>query len=107
MSDGWRMGRSTAWNGASSKIAACSDRQPMSWLWAITRFWDRRARPCVSRAVKTELGGTITAVAILYGSMAQRGYRGLKSQPQRADLGKFLLYPVRSDMRLCLWPVKF
>src|SRR6516162_4378882 len=53
MRDGCRIGRSTALKGASSRIAACSERQPSSWLFAITLFPRRKTRPCVSRTVKT------------------------------------------------------
>ena len=50
-----------AWKGASSRMAAWSDRQPASWLWAMRRLPERSARPWVSRTVKTGLGGTIMA----------------------------------------------
>src|SRR2546430_16053864 len=36
-------------------MAACNERQPTSSLFAIRRLPSRKARPCVSRAVKIEL----------------------------------------------------
>src|SRR5438094_6127762 len=53
---GCPMAGSVAVNGPSSMIAACKDRQPASWLFAISRFPARNTRPCVSLTVKTELG---------------------------------------------------
>ena len=53
---GCPMAGSVAVNGPSSMIAACKERQPASWLFAISRFPARNTRPCVSSTVKTELG---------------------------------------------------
>ncbi|PYR84742.1 MAG: hypothetical protein DMG19_16200 [Acidobacteria bacterium] len=50
------MAGSVAVNGPSSMIAACKERQPASWLFAISRFPARNTRPWVSSTVKTELG---------------------------------------------------
>jgi len=42
---GVRRAGSVAWNGASSKIAACRERQPVSSLCAIKRFSVLSTRP--------------------------------------------------------------
>src|SRR5262245_37948772 len=47
------MAGSMALNGPSSMIAACRERHPTSWLFAINRFPFRTARPCVSSTRKT------------------------------------------------------
>ena len=59
---GCPMAGSVAVNGPSSMIAACKERQPASWLFAISRFPARNTRPCVSSTVKTVLGETISII---------------------------------------------
>src|SRR5580658_187707 len=87
------MGRSTAWNGASSRIAAWRDRQPASWLWAINRFPERSTRPWVSRAVNTELGGTII------GNYSQRGERPTCGPIVHRDFRRWVRASVRISLR--------
>src|SRR5215471_11515512 len=60
MNEGWWMAGSIAWNGASSRMAAYSERQPTSGLWAIKRFPGLRTRPCVSRTVKIGFSDPVT-----------------------------------------------
>src|SRR6185503_12451732 len=61
MMNGWSSADSVTWSGASLKIAACSDRQPTSWLCATSSFSGRSARPCVSPAVKSVSGSVMTS----------------------------------------------
>jgi len=55
------MAGSVAWNGASSRMAAYSERQPMSGLCAINRLPGLSTRPCVSRTVKIGFSDPVTS----------------------------------------------
>src|SRR5215831_3306546 len=94
MKEGWWLGVSVAWKGASSRIAAYSERQPISGLCAITRLPGRKTRPCVSWTVKTDSSLDCTKSSprrLSYYTPLLEGLRGSPCYRSRGPAGGFLL----------------